>query len=122
MSNGWGNEPYGNFAYGGSTDTTPPVVVVTGTTRTKISDETGFDSSTVSWFSNESGEYQVEIGGTGKGFGYFIESGSVTSGVAMETIITDNELENADPVLSDGIYRINIYVTDASNNTTPYES
>lgn len=116
----YGVGPYGNWGYGIAGDTTAPVVTVLSVTRTKISGEVGFDSTTIEWSSNEDGTYQVEVEGTGKGFGYFVETSGCYSGVAVETIVTDNIIEDSNPTLSDGVYRINIYVTDAAGNTTPY--
>lgn len=117
----YGISPFGADGFGISSDDTPPVVIITNVTRTKISDEIGFDSTTITWYSNENGTYQVEVGGTGKGFGYFVESTNCASGVPVDTVVTDDVLEDAHPTLSDGNYRINIYVTDTSYNTTPYE-
>lgn len=119
---GYGETPYGDIGYGlGTGDITPPIIEITDVSRYKISDETGFDSTTISWFSNEDGIFWVEINGTSRGTGYFIESGSVTSGIAMETIISDVQLEDSDSYMSDGTYRVNIYVTDSSGNTTPWQ-
>jgi len=115
----YGVGPYGVWGYGIVGDTTAPIVTILNISRTKVSAEVGYQSSIIEWMSNEDGAYQVEVEGTGLGFGYFVESSSCFSGVAVETVITDEILEDSDPSLSDGVYRVNIYVTDAAGNTTP---
>lgn len=113
--------PYGDSGYGVACDDIAPTVTVTDVTRTKVSAKPTFDSTTLTWYSNEDGTYQVEINGTGKGTGYFVMSSGCYSGVSVETVITDDVLEDSNPILSDGVYRVNIYVTDDYGNTTPHQ-
>lgn len=64
--------------------------------------------STITWTSDISGDYQVEVGGDGtKGTGTIIETGSVTADTPVSSTVQASDLTEGE-----GAYNIYIYVTD----------
>ena len=127
--------------------TSPVVAIFSAPNPSKISRIAGFDTSVFTWYweavgtdVGETGTYQIEFGGTGQGTGTVIPttagSANITGSVEaagtgnsssaaadtakhVTTTIKGDDLWTVSP--SDGVKRLNIYVTDNVNNTTPYQ-
>ncbi|MBI5788777.1 MAG: LamG domain-containing protein, partial [Candidatus Schekmanbacteria bacterium] len=92
-----------------------------------ISKAANHDTAVICWLSSHEGDYQIEVGGSGKGTGIILGAafgsqhvqGAVQAGVPIETLIKAADLEVASP--ADGEKRINIYVTDTYGRTNPWE-
>lgn len=124
-----------NFTFSGSY--TPPsgddVDLLFGTTATvtvieppespsrlSFSGDTGFDRTTVKWSSDISGEYRIELGGSGANTGDLLAAGACVAGKEMQNTITYNDVTTASGYSGAGQYRINIYVKSEDDLWTPY--
>ena len=95
-----------------------PVVTISDTSRNKISDESGSDTSEITFsFNVDVQAWEVRVMGSGNGTGTLADSGgSVTAGQDINAIIDWTEL------YQEGDNKVNIYGQDLNGNWTPYES
>lgn len=102
----------------GSGDLTPPSVNIISVSRSKISAQSGVNSSVIKFtFSEDVTEWRIRRDGVSYETGVLIASGgAVTAGVEAQATILNTHLN------IEGQNRINIYSKDASGNWTTYNS
>jgi hypothetical protein len=96
------------------------VITINSVSRATIGNASGFDRTTINWQTSATGDYLVEIGGTGHGTGDTMASGIAAVGVAIDTEITDNDITGAAGYAGEQAYRFNIYVKSSDDIWTPY--
>lgn len=114
-----------------------PVISLISVSRYKISDEIGFDKSTVIFQSDQDiVDWEARVGGIRQGTGILIGSPSLLypsgSLVCSNALFPMGATANANTniqfdvdysklISGDGTYRINIYAKNSSEEWTPYE-
>lgn len=89
--------------------------------RTNVYADPGFNTTLFRWRSNVSGDYRIEMGGTGNNTGDLIESGRCLANMDMETIITSSDITTASGYVTYGTYRMNVYVKSDDDIWIPYD-
>jgi hypothetical protein len=96
----------------------PPSVTIVSTSKSKISDETGMNTSIITFkFDQDVTEWRVRVIGTDQNTGTLADSGGA---VAANTNITASVEWNE--LYQEGQNRVNIYGKGADGQWTPYES
>jgi len=96
-------------------------ITINSVSRSTIVPVDGIDSSTINWTSSDSGEYRVEIGGSGSETGSTVDTGYCASDVAVDTIVMDDDITTWSGYSGTGSYRFNIYVKSIDDIWTPYD-
>lgn len=106
-----------DFNSGGYMADSAPIISITGNSKSKVSDETGFTTCTVSFQSNINiDEWEARADGTGHGTGLLVGAGStLTASTTQQFDVTYDELTSGDKV-----YRINVYGKNSMGVWTPY--
>ncbi|MBI4777165.1 MAG: beta-propeller fold lactonase family protein [Deltaproteobacteria bacterium] len=93
--------------------TDAPHVSIRSTEPSAINDSDN-PTSTITWRSDRSGPYQVEVGGDGvKGSGEIIDSGTAQADQDRQVAVTASELTQGD-----GAYFVFVYVDETATSTT----
>lgn len=96
------------------------VITINSVSRATVGNIDGFDRSVIDWQSSATGNYRVEIGGTGNNTGDLIESGSAAVDTPIETEVLDTDITTASGYAGEQSYRFNIYVKSSDDIWTPY--
>lgn len=95
-----------------------PVVTVNSMNRSKISAVTGFNAVIINAVADQSGNWQVERGGTGKGIGTVVASGTCTASQNFD--ITIDPVDCSSDTSTNGLgieSQFWLYVTNGSQET-----
>jgi len=95
--------------------------VVSEASMEVVYDEAGLSSVIIRWTSTETGDYKIEMGGTGVTTGDLLASGHCIADMEMENVLTATAIKAATSYTGDGSYRFNIYVKSSDEIWTPYE-
>ncbi len=86
----------------------------------KLYPDTGFNKTILKWTSTESGEYRIELGGTGVTTGDLLKTGVCRANKQVTSVITSSDVTNAASYAGFGQYRINVYVKSSDDVWTMY--
>jgi hypothetical protein len=89
--------------------------------RSTIYSDTGFDRTFVSWTSSITGEYRIEMGGSGANTGALLVGGVCIADQEMINEITYTDITTASGYEGAGEYRVNIYVKSSDDIWNVYE-
>lgn len=95
-------------------------VTINHVSRTNVTNQTGFDTSTIKWTSSAAGPYRVEIGGSGQSTGGLVDSGYCATDSAVFTDVEDDDITTWSGYTGAGSYRFNVYVQSVDDIWTPY--
>lgn len=95
-------------------------VTIEHVSRTTLTNQTGFDTSTIKWNSSASGPYRVEVGGSGQATGGLIDSGYCAADASVDTEVQDDDVTTWSGFTGAGSYRFNVYVQSVDDIWTPY--
>jgi hypothetical protein len=95
----------------------PPAITITNYTKSKISDEAGHTTCTVTFQSDQAlAEWEARADGNGHGSGLLVGSG----GAANANTDVQFDVDYTELTQGDKVYRINVYGKNAGGEWTPY--
>jgi len=87
--------------------------------RDTIYSSTGFGETILTWRSDISGDYRIEIGGNAAFDGDLIDSGYALAEYTMKYVLTEDDITSATGYSGEGDYVINVYVKSSDDIWSP---
>lgn len=95
-------------------------ITIEHVSRETLTNQAGFDTSTIRWNSSAAGPYRVELGGAGQTEGGLIDSGYCAATATVSTEVQDEDVTTWSGFTGADSYRFNVYVKSVDDVWTPY--